>query len=229
MSSYSKSHFPKLIERMEDYVLTGMGIPFTPFTVVNGERLVPLLDRIRDCLPEEIAQAQNVLSQREQIVTEAQEHSKKMIENARKQAEEILSESELLRAIHEEAYRVREQITAELEAMRKKAFEEAEFARVQALEESQAIRQGADHYAEAILGSLDEKLKEFHTVVRNGKRHLEKARLIDRNAHAGPSVMVNNTRNPRSASIREQAPQDIPTALDQLYFESRNTKQESVL
>lgn len=166
-----------MIERMEDLVLTGMGLPFTPFTVVNGEKLVPLLDRIRENLPAEIQQAQRLLERRDDIVNEAQVKANQILQEAKKQSEFMLSESELLRAVHEEANRIRQQITLELEAMRKKTFEEAESARAQAYEEALAIRSGADQYAEAILGSLDKSLVEFQTVVRNGQRYLKKARM----------------------------------------------------
>lgn len=166
-----------MIERMEDFILTGMGIPFTPFTIVNGEKLVPLLDRIRENLPAEVQQAQRVLERRDEIVNDAQSKANQILQEAKKQSEFMLSESELLRAVHEEANRIRQQITLELEAMRKKAFEEAEAARAQAYEEASSVRHGADQYAEAILGSLDKSLVEFQTVVRNGQRHLKKVRM----------------------------------------------------
>lgn len=166
-----------MIERMEDYVLTGMGIPFTPFTVVNGEKLVPLLDRIRENLPAEIQQARQVLERRDEIVNDAQSKANQILQDAKKQSEFMLSESELLRAVHEEANRIRQQITVELEAMRKKTFEETEALRAQAQQEASSIREGADQYAEAILGSLDKSLGEFQTVVRNGQRYLKKARM----------------------------------------------------
>lgn len=166
-----------MIERMEDFILTGMGVPFTPFTIVNGEKLVPLLDRIRENLPAEIQHAQRVLDRRDEIVNEAQAKANQLLQDAKKQSEFMLSESELLRAVHEEANRIRQQITMELEAMRKKAFEEAEAAKAQAYEEASVIRQGADQYAEAILGSLDKSLVEFQSVVKNGQRYLKKARM----------------------------------------------------
>jgi hypothetical protein len=166
-----------MIERMEDFILTGMGIPFTPFTIVNGEKLVPLLDRIRENMPAEIQHAQRVLDRRDEIVNEAQAKANQILQDAKKQSEFMLSESELLRAVHEEANRIRQQITMELEAMRKKTFEEAEAAKAQAFEEANAIRAGSDQYAEAILGSLDKSLAEFQAVVKNGQRYLKKARM----------------------------------------------------
>jgi cell division septum initiation protein DivIVA len=176
-----------MIERMEDFILTGMGIPFTPFTIVNGEKLVPLLDRIRENLPAEIQHAQRVLDRRDEIVNEAQAKANQILQEAKKQSEFMLSESELLRAVHEEANRIRQQITMELEAMRKKTFEEAEAVKAQAYEEASAIRTGADQYAEAILGSLDKSLVEFQAVVRNGQRYLKKARM-DAAQQMPPSV-----------------------------------------
>jgi vacuolar-type H+-ATPase subunit H len=193
-----------MIERMEDFILTGMGIPFTPFTIVNGEKLVPLLDRIRENLPTEIQQAQRVLERRDEIVNEAQAKANQMLQDAKKQSEFMLSESELLRAVHEEAARIRQQITVELEAMRKKAFEEAEAVRAQAYEEARAVREGADQYAEAILGTLDKNLVEFQAVVRNGQRYLKKTRsealqqLAPLSRNTGSSYMLNDA--PAAAS-----------------------------
>lgn len=202
-----------MIERMEDFILTGMGIPFTPFTIVNGEKLVPLLDRIREHLPAEIQNAQRVLERRDEIVNEAQAKANQMLQDAKKQSEFMLSESELLRAVHEEAARIRQQITLELDAMRKKAFEEAEAARAQAHEEAKAVREGADQYAEAILGALDKNLLEFQSVVRNGQRYLKKARM-DAQQQMSPVS--------RPMSSAPYIPSEAAAYADQAYGESGN-------
>lgn len=165
-----------MIERMEDLILAGMSIPLTPWTIVHGEKLVPLLDRIRENLPEEIRQAQRVLEHRDEILAEAQRKANQMLQDAKDQAEHMLNESELLRAVHGEAERVRQQVWTELEAMRKKAFEESESAKAAAYEESKSVREGADQYADTILSSLDKSLAEFQAVVRNGQKHLKRAK-----------------------------------------------------
>ncbi len=162
---------------MEDLILTGVGIPLTPWTMVNGDKLVPLLDRIRENLPEEIQHAQRIMEQRELILTDAQQKASQIMQDAKHQAELMLSESELLRAVHAEADRIRQQIVTELEAVRKKAYEEAEAMKAQAYEEARGVRDGADQYAEAILGSLDKSLSEFQGVVRNGQKYLKQARV----------------------------------------------------
>lgn len=168
--------FFKMIERLEDLVLSGIGVPLTPMTVINSEKVVPLLDRIREALPEEIKQAQRINEQREQMVADAQYRANQLLQDAKNQAEFMLSESELLKAVNQEIERARQQILAESEGVRKKAFEEAEAMKAKAYEEARAVREGADQYAASILMSLDKSLTEFHSAVRTGQKHLKRTR-----------------------------------------------------
>lgn len=170
------STFAKMVERMEDLVLSGMGVPFTPFTVVNSEKLLPQLDRIRESMPEEVRNAKRILDQREEIIIEAQQRANQLMMDAKKQAEQLLSESELLKAVHEEAVRIRQQILTEIDTIHKKAFEEAEAMKAKAQEEARLVREGADQYAESVLASLDKSLGQIHEEVRNGRQHLSHAK-----------------------------------------------------
>lgn len=181
--------FSKMIERMEDLILSGMGIPFTPWTLVNGDKMAPLLDRIRESLPEEIRHAQQVLARREDLISDAQRRATQMVEDARRQADMILSESELMRAIREEADRVRQQVMADLEAHQRKAFEEAEALKATASDEARQLREGSERYAETVLTSLERQLGEFQGVVRNGQQHIRKAR-----AEAGAALRQESMR-----------------------------------
>ncbi len=98
------------------------------------------------------------------------------MENAKSQAEAMLSESQLMEAVQQEADRVRQQVMVELDAHRKKAFEDSETMKAIAYEEARVTREGADRYAEAILNTLGKNLNEFQTVVRNGQLHLSQTR-----------------------------------------------------
>jgi hypothetical protein len=168
--------FAKMIERMEDLILAGVSLPLTPWTVVHGDKLVPLLDRIRESLPDEVRQAQRIIEHRDELLTDAQRKAIQILDDSKQQAERMLSESELLKAVHAEADRIRSQVWTELETLRKKTQEEVELVKSQAYEEARTVRDGADHYAETILGSLDKSLGEFHAVVRNGQKHLKRSK-----------------------------------------------------
>lgn len=171
--------FSKMIERLEDLILSGIGVPFTPWTVLNGDRLIPLLDRIRESLPEEMRMAQNVLAERDEILAEARQKGAQILQEAKIQAEGMLSDSELLKAVHQEAERVREQIVTELETARQKTLDEADSLRGAAQNEAQSVREEANKYADAILTTLDKSLAEFQTIVREGQRQLRKVRGPD--------------------------------------------------
>ena len=204
---------------MEDLILAGVSIPLTPWTIVHGDKLVPLLDRIRENLPEVVQQAQRVVDQRDDMLADAQRRASQMLQDAKEQAEAMLSESELMRAVHLEAERVRHQVMTELEAMRKKAFEEAEAMKAQAYEESRAVREGSDQYAEAILGSLDKSLTEFQSVVRNGQKHLKRSKA-EALHQAQTSVPYSRTRVPVGNSVAYPQPQSqspIQSAEEALY------------
>jgi F0F1-type ATP synthase membrane subunit b/b' len=177
----------KLIERIEDAVLSGVAIPLTPWAVINGETLLPLLDRVRETLPEEIQASHKVLERREAILEEAQQQAATVLEEAHAQCQAILSESELMRAVREEAEAVREQVISELEAMRKKAFEESEAMKRQAYEEATTLKTEAQAYAERILVSLDTQVNELHSQLQNGKKQMHQMRLEHRSLGGKPA------------------------------------------
>ncbi|MEB3288215.1 MAG: hypothetical protein VKJ04_12030 [Vampirovibrionales bacterium] len=195
------STFAKMIERMEDLVLSGVGIPFTPMTIINSEKLLPQLDRIRESTPEEIRNARRILDQREEIITEAQQRANQLLMDSKKQAEGMLSESELLKAVHEEALRVRQQILTEIDTIHKKAVEEAETLRAKSQEEARLVREGADQYADSVLSSLDKSLGEFHTVVKNGRKHLKQAQM---DSHASSHAKSHYASHPLPSPLSPQ-------------------------
>ena len=165
-----------MIERIEDLIVSGFGIPLTPWTVVNAERLVPLLDRVRENMPEEMRKAKNIIERRDEMLADSQRKAAHVLEEAKLQAEHMLSDSQLMKAVELEAARIRQQVMSELEAHRRKAFEESEMMKAAAYEEARTTREGADRYAEAILTSLSKNLSEFQHVIQNGQRHLARTR-----------------------------------------------------
>ncbi len=118
--------FLKLIERLEDLVLAGLNLPLTPWTIVNNERLMPLLDRIREQLPQELREASQLISHRDQVIEEARRQSLRIVHDAQQQAEHMVSESQLMSAIQDEANRVKSQLLNEGETIRQEAMAEAE-------------------------------------------------------------------------------------------------------
>ena len=167
----------KLLDKLEMMVLKGIPIPFTPFVIVNHEKIIDVLDKIRACIPSEIQEAHSIIKRSEDIQMEAQRRAENILIEAKEKAERILSESELLKAVHAEAERVRGEVISEAEMLRKRSMDEAEAIRAKALAESAAIRDGSDRYAESILSNLDKNLSEMHSVVKNAQNHLSRTKI----------------------------------------------------
>lgn len=155
-------------------VLKGVPIPITPWVIVHHDRLIDVLDKIRASIPGEIQEANNIIKRRDDIQLDAQKKANQVLVEAKQQAEMLLSDSELLRAVHAEAERIRQQVINDCELLKKQSQEEADNLISTTITESIAIREGADKYAETILTGLDRDLTELHDIVRNGQRYLSK-------------------------------------------------------
>lgn len=156
--------------------MDGIPIPLLPYSLVNQEKLIVLLDKIQTAIPDEIQQADQVLGRREEIQLETQRRVQQMLQEAKQQAEVMLSESELMKAVQLEAERVRQQVMAELHALRQQTLEETEEMHRKAYEESRLVRESADEYAETVLKTLSRNLDEFQSVAKNAQKQLKRAR-----------------------------------------------------
>ena len=189
--------FAKQLERLEDMILSGMSIPLTSWTVVNGDELVPLLDALRETLPEELRKAQEQVAQRDGMLKETEARARQMIEETHQYAEQLVQESEIMKAVHAEADRVRELIINELETARRQTEAEAHAIKHKAFEEAKAIVEGAEAYAANLLANLDKQLSDCQHIVRNGQRALHQQRLLP----AQQSQKKPKTRDPQRGGL----------------------------
>ena len=70
------------LDQLEDIVLEGSRIPFSGGRMVNEQDAIETMDALRAALPVQIAQAEDLLRQRDSF-----------IEKARQQADELLSQA----------------------------------------------------------------------------------------------------------------------------------------
>jgi hypothetical protein len=198
----------KLLDRLESVVMDGIPIPFLPYSMINQEKLIMLLDKIQTAIPDEVQQADQVLSQKEEIQLESQRHAQQMLQEAKQQAEIMLSESELLKAVQIEAERIRQQVMAELQSIRQQTLDEAEEVRRKAYEEARFVRESADEYAETVLKTLSRNLDEFQSVAKNAQKHLKKARADAMQAQHSQSAITSGGFS--TAKPKEHARQNRP-------------------
>ena len=155
-------------------------------TIVKKSVVGDILDRLYAALPDEIKEARALLRRKDELQYEAQQKAEKIIADAQAEANRLLSESDLLRAVQREAEKIKEQVIAECDEIKRKSYEDAEALRNQAIDEAYRIKDGASVYAEQILVNLEQNLNQLQEIVKNGQVQLERNRAESDNSFQKP-------------------------------------------
>ncbi len=89
-------------------------MPFSGRLLIDEDRVLNIIDRMRVAIPEELRQARRIISEQERLIREAQER-----------VQQVLHEQGLLKAIEAERARLLEQAEREARAVRAGADEYA--------------------------------------------------------------------------------------------------------
>lgn len=165
-----------LMGDLEDALDKGFS-PFGYYTVVKKDVVTDLLDRLYAALPDEIKEARALLRRKDELQYEAQQKAERIIADAQGEANRLLSESDILRAVQKEAEKIKEQVISDCEEIKRKAMDDAEAIRVQATDEASRIKDGSSAMSEQILASLEQNLAQMQEIVKNGQVALEKRRM----------------------------------------------------
>src|SRR5512146_3553437 len=136
----------QLIDRLEELFNDAKAVPFTHNVVVDEDRMLEVIDQMRIVIPEEVKKANQVLSQRERFLAQAQEEADRTIVLAREKAEQIAAKDNIV----VEAQRRADQILNQARA------------------DAEATRRDADDYVVDTLVQLQDNLEKILNQVRNG-------------------------------------------------------------
>jgi cell division septum initiation protein DivIVA len=140
----------KILDQIELALRNSFRIPFTGLALVDVERLLSTIEKLRHSFPEEVKQARYLTQENKRIIQEAQEKAEAILAEAEQTVEKKIAESEILRIARERA-----------DEMIKRAKQVA-------LE----IQDGASEYAKGVLSGLEAELERLTAVVRNAKQRL---------------------------------------------------------
>ncbi|MFE1345156.1 ATP synthase F0 subunit B [Streptomyces sp. NPDC058757] len=113
-------------KKLDEIVATVQGarsMPMSASCVVNRAELLALLEEVRDALPNSLAQAQELLGGREQMVEQARREAERIIEAAHAERGTIVSDTQIARQSQEEADRILSEARREAEEVRAEADE----------------------------------------------------------------------------------------------------------
>jgi cell division septum initiation protein DivIVA len=172
------------LNRLEEIILDSPRIPLTRRTLVDEEQLLEQLDLVRLNLPIAFQEAELIIRHKDEIIEDAELYAQEIIEEAQRRAAEILNEMGLIQQAQQEADRLRQQVQldceaiqqgtlAEIEQLRYQSQQELEQMRTNAIREIQDIQNGADDYADHVLGNLEQQLSDMLRIVQNGRQQLD--------------------------------------------------------
>jgi len=139
------------LNELEELIENSGKIPFTRKIMLEEDRMLDLLDRIRTTMPEEIRQAKWIIQEREKVLSDSQKEAIRIIDDAQRQVEKRAEDSEIAR----QAKIVADEIVAKSEAA------------------AREIREGARGYADEILVNLQDSLGKIMSQIEQGRSELQ--------------------------------------------------------
>lgn len=144
-----------LVDRLEELFNESRPIWFTHSVIVDEDRMLDLIDQMRVSIPEEIKKAQQLLSNRDRLLAQAQEEASRTVQLARDRADQVVDRDPIVQAAQVRA----EQIIAQARA------------------EAELTRREADDYVQTSLSNLLKELDRLTSQVNNGIQTLQAEKL----------------------------------------------------
>lgn len=82
--------------KIEELVAHASHLPLTGKALIDEDKLVALINEFRDELPQELGHAEEIIRERDSMVHAAQQESEKIIQDAKKQAQTLIDESDVV-------------------------------------------------------------------------------------------------------------------------------------
>jgi vacuolar-type H+-ATPase subunit H len=111
-------------KKLDEIVSTVSGarsMPMSASCVVNRAELLAMLEEVRQALPGSLAQAQELIGDREQMVEQARLEAERIISNAHAERGSLISDTEIARRSQAEADRILAEARKEAEEIRAEA------------------------------------------------------------------------------------------------------------
>jgi len=150
----------ELLELVDELIIAVEGartVPLSGNVMLDRERLLDMLYRLRDDLPEELRAARWMVREREAFVGRTNEKARELLDRARERSEELVSESYIV----------------------KEAVDEANALVRHAENEATRIRLEAEDYSEQAFEQTEGVLQDLLSQVRRFRAELHQARRSD--------------------------------------------------
>lgn len=172
------SKIEQLIEDIYEFIESCKMQPLSQTKViVPKDELYDLLDELKIRTPEEIKRYQKIIANRDAIMADAEKKSAEIQDAARKRAEDLINESEIVQQAYQQANEIMAEATAQANAMLASANSDAE-----------QIREGALAYANDMLIEVENKIADTLETTQ------EKAQAFITSLHENLNIVKSNRK-----------------------------------
>lgn len=143
-----------VVERIQSAITTvedARGVPLSASCVVHRGELLEVLDEARAAFPADLANAQEIIANREVILEDARNTADQLISLAREEVAQMVEQTEIVAAAREEARRILEEVD----------------------EEARKEREEIEAYIDSRLATLEVILNKTLDVVQRGREKLQ--------------------------------------------------------
>jgi vacuolar-type H+-ATPase subunit H len=133
----------ELLDLLEEEIESGGSLPLTGKKLLDPDKLLDIIDELREALPGEIRQAEILKQERERILEDAQKDAATLVAETQARMTRMVNEHE----ITQQAYQQSQEIINTSES------------------NAQEIRSGAIAYADDILNELQSYINQYQTVI----------------------------------------------------------------
>lgn len=135
---------------MESAIRKSPRVPLTSQVIMDSEKLLGILEKLRAGLPEEMKQARWVNKENQRILADAQAKAETIIMEAKDEALRLVSNSEIVRQAKDQAAKITEE----------------------AVISAKALRTQADEYAKGVLIAMEAELTRILVLVGKAKEQM---------------------------------------------------------
>jgi cell division septum initiation protein DivIVA len=107
-----------LVDRLEELFNESRPIPLTHNVIIDEDKILDIIDQMRVTIPEEMKKAQQVLSQRDRVLAQAQEEANRTLKLAREKSEKLVERDAIAQAAHAQADEIISKALTEVEKTR---------------------------------------------------------------------------------------------------------------
>ena len=136
----------QLIDRLEELFNNSRPIPLTHNVIVDEDKFLDIIDQMRITVPEEVKKAQQIFSQKDRVMAQAQEEATRTLQLAREKADGMVDKEVLVTDSQRRAGQIIDQARMDAEN----------------------IKIDADQYALDVLKGLQTELEQLSNQAHNG-------------------------------------------------------------